>query len=554
MNNDRDILSEEQFCKELVNRFFHRSSYFMHCINHEIEALVDGLESDDDDYLLLGHLMDRLVHSEDKLKELEELGAISGFSEFQKNLIAGVKYLRIADLDSERMKIEIEKLAQSMFANALDALQNDETKSELRRILGISVPQGQESDLKMDEPSFDEPVLSEPEFNLDRHVDLQSSMDEMDLNDENGLDTDVKSMGGYKEHSVADEDGSSKPVALDEPDSEISHEPASLVRAFEVDAETQLAQLRKHLQALKNQPDAPELWQESDSLFDAIIAGAMIYGFDGFEQLSAKARSLILRCKEDPDFDRLDAVAVLEETVDFLWTNIKVDPEKTDATAVRGLSRKLSSPPKRPHIEEMPAEESVKKNESDEAEFKIPGEDDEEILQLINEISKDTNNRHSSSRVTRITPVSSDDFAGFQQQAQLYYIIIEEALQVIENNREDAQAFEDLQIAASSLRDLVFKMKLVQISAFPDLLSSVAQNSLSTSYLLSDADHQLLLEAFEQFRQLRNTEDARAEDVIKVLGLLEELNARIQSFKHYQDKTNPHSKMQNSNSIEILGD
>jgi len=522
----------------------------MHCINHEIEALVDGLESDDDDYLLLGHLMDRLVHSEDKFKELEELGAIPGFSEFRENLIAGVKYLRSADLDSERMKIEIEKLAQSMFTSSLDALQNHETKSELRRILGISVPQEeQQSDLKMDEPSFEEPVLSEPDINLDSHFDVQPSMDEMDLTDENGLDTDVKKVGGYQEDSVTEEGGSSKIVDTSESEARISREPASLVHAFEVDAESQLVQLKKHLQALNHEPDAPEHWQESDALFDAIIAGAMIYGFDGFEQLSAKARRLISQCSHEPPFDLLDAVAVLEETVDFLWENIKTDPEKTDANAVRHLSQKLSSPPKRPHLE-VTADEELKKNESDDAEFKLPGEDDEEILQLLKEISRDEKGTSTSAPI-RIEPEAIDvDFAAFQEQAKLYYIIIEEALTVIERNREDAQAFEDLEIAASSLSDLVFKMKLEQIREFPDLLLSVAQNSLSTSYLLSDADHQLLLEAFEQFRLLRNSNDTHEEDFIKVLELMKGLNSKIQLFLHNQDDF----RMKKSDSMQILGE
>lgn len=600
MDHNQDILSEQQFFEELVNRFFNQSSYFMHCINHEIEALVEDMGPDDDDYLLLGHLMDRLVESEDKIRELETLKEIPGFSMFFERLVSGVKYLREAELDSERMKIEIEKLAQSMFGHIVDALQNQETKSQLQNILGITPSEEeQQFEFEIDEPSSDEPEPPEPDFNLDRETEVQPSKDETDFVAEKGIDTDVENVGGYEDNSVTEGDGSSKieeaaefdpepeierepqfeserefeaeshPKPEPEPEPEkiinsdpvsepvpVSSEPTSLVRAFETDSESHLAHLKKHLRALRENPQNWQRWQECDTLFDSIIASAMIYGFDGFEQVASKARRLISQV-QNPDFDLSDAIAVLEESVDFLHNTITSDPERPDVSQVRELSRKLLSPPEAT----PPKDDSdpVKKNQSNEAKFKIPGEDDEEILNLVKEISQETNNPHAkpdgSPAVREVaSPSPGDEFAKFQEQAKLYYVIIEEALNVIGKNREDAQAFEDLEIAASSLRDLVFKTKTEQLGEFPEFLLSIARNSLSTSYLLSEADHQLLIECFEQFCRLRNSDDLNNSEFAKDLELIKGLNGKIEMLTQDRDEIHSHFKERKSNSIEILGD
>ena len=85
-------LSIDHFRTELINRFFHSESYFLHCFGHHLQAFLDeGGNSNNNEYLLVGNLMDKLVASQNVTPEFESILALQGFAEFKERLSNGIQ-------------------------------------------------------------------------------------------------------------------------------------------------------------------------------------------------------------------------------------------------------------------------------------------------------------------------------------------------------------------------------------------------------------------------------------------------------------------------------
>ncbi len=518
-------LSKDDFRNELINRFFHSDSYFTHCFSHHLQAFLnEGGNSNNNEYLLVGNLMDKLIASQNVVQELESTLALRCFEHFNERLSRGINYLYESDLEPEKMKIEIESLAQSMFRSALTAFQNEESNDKLKNLLGLNRTPAEHVDIvELREPPSEGPGLTEPEF----------SKEEIDV-----------------EIALVEEGGSCNSAHDDVVviANEESQKPLSVAEAFHLAVGNQLDQLQNKIELLSSESQNRSSLQECDEIFENIISSSMIYGFDAVEEVAAKAKRFLSNAGTGSNFDGSLATSLLAETVDVLKTTLENGPDNVDNQVISKLSQNLLNPKKVIPVEEEKivapepknekCDEPVDSMDSDPGEFTLPGE--EEIFSLISEISEihpiqegmdipegslESEPEVLIADVAQAEP--GDMLSSYRKQAELYFTVIQQALNLIEGQPGHKTALEDVELACNSLYGLVMKMKLDSISKTPALLSELIRNIIGNRYSLSKNEHGLVKDLLEDFRNIASVVDVERPEFKEKIVSLHALNSKI---------------------------
>lgn len=545
---------EKEFYCELVNRFFNENSYFFHCINHELDGvLTETKDVDNEIYLMLGNFFDKLISKEDVAAELESLKQGNEFFEFVDKLEQSVSFLHNNELDTERMKIEIEGLAHSMFNSALLAFQTPSTTTQSKNYLNNDeVGSEKIKETGISELSSTEPVNVESGIFSDETESLKESQgnaDEKDFHLEAELDKDVRLTGGLNNRRSI-EDSSDIPLK----DKHLTPQPASFLSVFIIETKQKIDSLNKIVQK-KNITN--KSWKESTDIIDSIMMSSVIYGFEAYEQIAVKSKKQLKKYISSAQFK--EARVLLEGTIDNLNSLVeKNDPENVNQTFIKNATEKLLTSQnnqsessvaaltveKTVHPEKKrPTKQAIEISDDiappqDVIQIKIPGEDDEEIHSLIAEISKESaliqpawNSEQTVTpeprfeteeaiRVNAPKPVEDKTFSLYRQQAELYFSVIEEALITLERQRRNKTALEDLELASNALYGLSLKLNLDPIGKFPDLILTLIKNILATNYTITEKDHALISKGFSYFKSLGNLEEldeGKFNEIIKAI-------------------------------------
>ena len=547
-------LSIDHFRTELINRFFHSESYFLHCFGHHLQALLDeGGNSNKNEYLLVGNLMDKLVASQNVTSEFESILALQGFEEFKERLSNGIQYLYESDLEPEKMKIEIESLAQSMFGSAVAAFQNEESNHEIKSLLGINlIPADSVDVLELQEPSSEGPGLTESEFSMEEKDGMdaipRNQFEEKDflLPVDEGKDANPDEL----EVGLVEEDGSRNSAHDDVIliNSEVSQKPASVDEAFHLAVGNQVNELQNKIDLLSSENHNSNSLQKCDEIFENILSSSMICGFDAVEEVAAQARRFLANLSRQSNFDGCLAISLLTETVSVLKMILENDPDNVDEQAISNLSQNLLNPntvvPTKEDASVAPKpnkeknDEPVNSGHSNLDEFKLPGED--EIFSLISEISGNSPLQQGVDMPPKSLPepepeISADVmqaepedlFSSYKQQAELYFKVIEQALNLLEGQPGHKTALKDIELACKSLVELLMKMNLDSIAETPALMSKLINSIISNRYSLSTHEHSLIKNSLKDFHDIANVVDTERREFKENLASLQSLNSKI---------------------------
>ena len=547
-------LSIDHFRTELINRFFHSESYFLHCFGHHLQALLDeGGNSNKNEYLLVGNLMDKLVASQNVTSEFESILALQGFEEFKERLSNGIQYLYESDLEPEKMKIEIESLAQSMFGSAVAAFQNEESNHEIKSLLGINlIPADSVDVLELQEPSSEGPGLTESEFSMEETDGMdaipRNQFEEKDflLPVDEGKDANPDEL----EVGLVEEDGSRNSAHDDVIliNSEVSQKPASVDEAFHLAVGNQVNELQNKIDLLSSENHNSNSLQKCDEIFENILSSSMICGFDAVEEVAAQARRFLANLSRQSNFDGCLAISLLTETVSVLKMTLENDPENVDEQAISNLCQNLLNPntvvPTKEDDSVAPKQNKEKNDEpvnsghSNLAEFKLPGED--EIFSLISEISGNSPLQQGVDMPPKSLPepepeISADVMqaepeellSSYKQQAELYFKVIEQALNLLEGQPGHKTALKDIELACKSLVELLMKMNLDSIAETPALMSKLINSIISNRYSLSTHEHSLIKNSLQDFHDIANVVDTERREFKENLASLQSLNSKI---------------------------
>ncbi|HEX9653094.1 MAG TPA: hypothetical protein VGA99_05245 [bacterium] len=544
----QNVLSEQEFQNELIKRFFHPKSYFFRCINHELESLLDGKSnSNSDAYLIFGSLLDKLVASENKIEFLQTIARIDGFEDYLRLLNEGVQQLRDSELDCERMKIKIEGLAQQLFQSAMLALSAANTKAKVKNLLGlesVDMPLDFNLDEVAAKENLEPPLNSQAEaepLTLDELPGLMEEETDFLLNLDAGRDAD--SEGGC-ESEFPDRGGSdnfcdSRPATP----SYITSEPASVIAVFEKQLRTQLDEWH---QLLTGDVVQVATWQSVEKILDDIAAISMIYGFEAFEQLAMKSRKVIPVVLANIDEFSEAAQKLMFEVREDLVFLLASEIDHVDEKVVKQLSEKLLDPEKT--LREMKAKAGKRENGSNgsggegagdttEAEpvstemsdFMLPGEDDDELMLLIKEISDSERERKNGGENRG---EKNGEFGLFKQQAEPHFDTIGHALDTLRLQPASSRALEDLQTASKSLLGLSLKFNLLPLSYYPASVESLVRNIRVNNAPLSENERFLIEDLYKNVFSLSRMEEIHARESQEILNLIQDLNSAMQMRTH----------------------
>lgn len=614
MQSVQNILSDTEFNHELINRFFHTNSYFYRCLEKIIQQRKNNRNPSSK---LFKELLDKLVDSDDKLEMISSLSKIAGFDQFVEKLNQGIGLLRDSDLDLEQMKIEIEKLAQNLFKCADKAFENTQAITAVEEMLSISksdiemiqyressypekngpdvltIDESQkiEETVVLTESPSHEPGTAKPELNLDSYEDTpvqKSEEKDVTFNQKDG--TEAIDEGGCEFR--IDEEGDSVSTtfshrALSQP---INSEPESVVTVFQKETQNQIEQIQQTIDSLKTDLKNAKQWRGCEDIFEKMAANAMVYGFDAFEQIAAKANVLVKVALIKLDILPATILDLLSEIKDVLQSILNSDVDRIEKKQVDRLLHKLQNPKKYFENVSLNPEENLNKyikknsrettltegaaengdsvaldevqtpidNENSErtpVNFTLPGEDDEEILSLVSEISNhyDVGNNCQTQAVQSdtvtasefnlkkkplkinevesakngVTVVADQQLCLFKQQAEFYYSVIEEALTKLQSTPNDQNALEDLELASNSLYGLTLKLKLEPLSKFPAGIEELIGNVLTTNASLTTDDYRLIREVYANFKEFTCLEDSESRHCKELISSVNRLNSAI---------------------------
>lgn len=563
MQARQNRLTEEQFREELLKRFFHPDSYFSHCFGYHLKSFLnEGGNSNNNEYLLIGNLMDKLTASENLVQELGSILVLKGFEEFSERLSKGVSYLFESDLKPEKMKIKIEGLAKSMFKGAVNAFQNEESKKELENFLGIqSIPSAPiilpeiEDTNELEESPSEEPVLTEPEFSLEEVEDHDAASE--NLREKKEFFSSDKSKDAFDttgfEVTLAEEgdsfDFSQQSSEASESTKVESLDPLPLTEGFDEVIEKQIQDFDGVVKSGN--------WSECATILENIASSAMIYGFDAVEEIAFQSVKFIAEARKSSADDKLTR-SRLSETADVLRKTLTKDPEKINFEEIKRLSQKLNNPREsdlslKEQVSKETAEPKLEKkkekgSDSDRnlklSEFKLPGED--EIVNLISEISdqnepsvqlEPVSQQEQSSQPEPDVLIAdnpnlepSDEFSNYKQQAALYFSVIDQALEILAGQPGHKTALEDIELACNSLYGLVMKLNLDSLAKLPALMGDLVKNIIANRYSLSSNEHRLLKISLSDFRNLNSVIETERREFKETLVALQSLNSKVKMY------------------------
>ncbi len=135
------IQNQDEFKNELVKRFFNPQSYFFLCLSTQLQDIsAVACDIDEDDYLIIGQIMQHFVESENPRQELSRFAVIERYRDFNHGLDEVIGQLRQPGLNAEDMKKLIESAANDFVEVLVDVIHDDASRTLLLQLAGIDLP------------------------------------------------------------------------------------------------------------------------------------------------------------------------------------------------------------------------------------------------------------------------------------------------------------------------------------------------------------------------------------------------------------------------------
>jgi len=516
------------FYLELINRFFHPKSYFYFCISSFLQNKTPELKTlDEASFRVISNFIHYLVESPQPALELKEITQIQSFSTLYTDLENHLLKLDLKSLDQSQLKEAIKNYAQFFVSNLVKIVGrevNDRAtlekymniKTNLRSILRKSVTKELEN-----QPS------AAHQLKVYRSTARTESAPKILPQGQSG----VVIVPTRKNNAAMN---------------------TNILQGF---FEEEIFELLKPLSRMASQPSSFLAHRaELKTCFESFLnikEISMYHGHDEIEAIADRAVKVVkknLDANENPDQEAIRLIFDAKTTIEKLVFHqqhierIEDQLQKFDRYLLRNGPSALIVPSERetqevipkqeqaiPNTEQLPPPESArpttasfnnKENvnngqpatpivpENDDIidkellDFKLPGEDDEELLNLLQEINPPANpfiqeTKHdkiasaemmqfgaektisaSQSTADHNDANSIDDSNGnpldrFHKEASLYHKIILNALTQLSQGKKYQASLEDIELASASLNQLAQKFGLDKIAFLPELMESI---------------------------------------------------------------------------------
>ena|GEM_PF-3550006 len=150
-----------------------------------------------------------------------------------------------------------------------------------------------------------------------------------------------------------------------------------------------------------------------------------------------------------------------------------------------------------------------------------------EPYQLSESVAKAPAPTEEAIVVTSVTEDGTSPLSVYKRQARLYISVIEESIGNLAANGSAILALEDIELAANALHSLALKLDIEAMARFPDLLLTISQSAANVQYKFTESDLNVMTEALQVFRSLTNVTAVETPPFTERLTSLEALSERI---------------------------
>ncbi|MFQ5630390.1 MAG: hypothetical protein ACE5I1_16585, partial [bacterium] len=256
-------------------------------------------------------------------------------------------------------------------------------------------------------------------------------------------------------------------------------------------------------------------------------------------------------------------------------TEIELDPDLVTDREEELMSDILDETLSEHFVEDMP------QKEGEDFSLYMPGEDDPELLDLINEVTnrkaetdgtqddeedgpffehKQNIDLQDDSAATmpsaKAAHVKDDRMANFRHEADLYFRVVDEAIEQLLLNKQSRIAFENLELAAYSLKGLARKLGLEPLAKLPELVEELVGKIILLRIFPENDTYLTLKKAFTLLKKTADINEVEKREYRELdrtlLGLIRSLDEiePTKSDKEMSVHTNPEVR-QNLNGMRM---
>lgn len=406
----------DEFRRELLKRFFKTDSYFFLSLSTHLQTIPSSsTQITENDYLIIGQVVQKLIDADDPEQLLDELNCIGSFAEFKQTLDKTLLILHRPELPLDEMKHHIEELAHVLIGKLVNIIHEANENKQLFRILELpndailkdtfhdesafdEGPAGQakapvsekdEPDKAIAEQLFDENLFSEKHFETEfesnanfnnaarqestfrfdealeednaegsKATDESVSLVEEEENDFlESLPPDFDSltalpMGNPPRES--DEKGRGAIEAEDTASQPVS-EPQGLKRAFLKEANAAVLQIDALLEQLEVGKTQRNQWRKLRRFFLDLRESAMVHGFSELEEIAFKCQKVIERIQRNNTPLVKEDHSILQPIPRFLQICLHEKINTEDAEKLRAFATQLGRRSIRPDEQRISA-------------------------------------------------------------------------------------------------------------------------------------------------------------------------------------------------------
>ena len=462
--------------KELINLFFNSKSFFFFVISDMLKKKV-GHESliNTDIVFLIQNLVNKLVEAEDAYSELEKLSKCQAFDSFINKFIEFISSLALNGSDEEKRKELIASVSQYFLEQLVIITRDVRAQQDLASYLDLRLNFLPQNNYKLNSKSKN--LL--PKRSKRENKKSSSDFERLRENFKNEVIKTLDSLNQVYENGP------------------------------EINSKFLLS-WQKHFEHLKF-ISMLNGFEDIEAISDRMLRIAEIY----FKKNNAKLSELndlyafaiesIQMIAKDSN-GQINIISVLRTLDHFLETgefNGRIAEDRQVRNSEDDFNEILTK-----ENNSSQYIDNVDDNNGNDIDFKLPGEDDPELLALLNEISgsnkqSTTEKVDQTDRIKEITekgvnrkkqgalkekPIrlknESENTVDlnikiFIEETALFFKLIKSALVTLNEDPEDESSLEDLELASHSLKTEAMKLGFEKLSKIPQLIEDIAKYAIA---------------------------------------------------------------------------
>jgi len=480
-----------EFVEELIRLFFNPKSYFYHSFESLLRTERPRKTADARSVELIDNLFFLLSRATDPNSILKEVSHLKGFEDFYSSLKDELITIQANQPGKIDTKAFISKLADKTFNGWKIRLSDPALQKYLYTYIKLK-----QSLLNLLENTNGSDTYLES-VNIENLLSDTSAISQFDTSPLANTDKETQQKENHAFRKFFEEELKNTLAPIDIDFKEIQSEKSS---ADYLQAAREIFEKVLELANFHDYTKVKQICQETLAFLERIAEPEHIFTLNDYNLLQA-AREHIIKSVAKPNSNGLHEFlhSLRHGKLDSPPAETEKEQEKHDESnqdsqqvEYNTLLAKEIEPETPENIEENNLAPAPLFQDGDQIHFSLPGEENEELINLIKDVSLSMNIPQKTETGTADLDKSStppidyqslkdvgerEAYQTFAQQAKPMAKIIFESLKLLkEDYIQYAHVMEDIELASASLKHLAKKLDLQKLAFFPELVESICIN------------------------------------------------------------------------------